>query len=148
SVQGLPSQRKSGTTLGLPLRGSNAQLLAEVDGSTAMAAHAHVSKARRDVAQPPRRDSELLSDQGTLRRRRGNQRQHPHADQPWARLQEHALSTLESETHGRDQHRIRRFSENQEGRVECHFLRILAQSQKNHGWCEGRLQTFLPDSIA
>jgi transposase len=29
---------------------------------------------------------------------------HPHVDQPRARLQEHALSTIESEAHGRHQH--------------------------------------------
>ena len=34
-------------------------------------------------------------------------------------------------THGRDQHRIRRFSENQESRVECHSLRIPAESPKS-----------------
>ena len=37
---------------------------------------------------------------------------------------------LKAQAHGRDQHRIRRFSENQESRVECHLLRILAQSPK------------------
>ena len=112
SVQSLPAQRESGTAVGLPLRGSHAQLPAEVDGSTAVAAPALVSETRRDAAQAPRRNSELLPDQGALRSRRGHQWQHPHADQPRPRLQEHALSATESKAHGRHQHRIRRFSEN------------------------------------
>ena len=49
--------------------------------------------------------------------------------QPRPRLQEHALPPAESKAHGRDQHRIRRFSESQESRVECHFLRIPAESR-------------------
>jgi len=51
-------------------------------GSTAMAAPTLVSETRRDVTQTPRRDSELLSDQSALRRRRSHQWQHPHADHP------------------------------------------------------------------
>ena len=49
-LQSLPAQRESGTTVGLPLRGSDAQLSEEVDGSTAVAAPALVSETRRDVA--------------------------------------------------------------------------------------------------
>ncbi|MGA2411925.1 MAG: hypothetical protein ABSG46_16265, partial [Candidatus Binataceae bacterium] len=41
----------------------------------------------------------------------------------------HALPPIESTAHGRNQHRIRRFSENQESRVECPFLRIPAESR-------------------
>src|SRR5262245_6147201 len=113
--------------MGLPIRGSDAQLSAEVDRSAAVATSALVSETRRDVDQAPRRNSELLPDQGALRSRRGHQWQHPHVDQPGTRLQEHALSTVESEAYGRHEHRIRRFSENQESRVECRFLQIPAQ---------------------
>ena len=42
---------------------------------------------------------------------------------------EHTLPAAESAAHGRHQHRIRRFSESQESRVECHFLRIPAESR-------------------
>ena len=74
SVQGLLAQRKSGKALGLPLRWRHAELPAEVDGSTTMAALALLSEARGHADQPPRRDSELLPDQGSLRRRRSYQR--------------------------------------------------------------------------
>ncbi len=86
SVQSLPAQRKSGTALGLPLRGRHAELPAEVDRSTTMAALALLSEARGHAAQTPRRDSELLPDQGSLRGRRSYHRQHPYVDQPRARL--------------------------------------------------------------
>src|SRR5664279_4883918 len=86
SVQSLPAQRKLGTALGLPLRGRYAELSAEVDGSTAMAAIALLSEARGYAGQTPWRDSELLSDQGSLRGRRSYQRQHPYVDQPRPRL--------------------------------------------------------------
>src|SRR5215467_1709036 len=95
-----------------------------------MAAPALVSETRRDVAQAPRRDSELLSDQSALRRRRSHQWQHPHANKPRTWLQEHALSTIESKANGRHQHRVRRLSQNRESRVECHSLRIPAQGRK------------------
>ena len=39
-----------------------------------------------------------------------------------------SLPAPESEAHGRHQHRIRRFSENQESRVECNVLRIPLKS--------------------
>src|SRR5665213_1064417 len=128
SLQSLSPQRKSGTTVELPVRGSNGQLSAEVDGSTAVAATALVSEARRHADRSYRRNPELLPYQGSLRSRRGDQRQHPNADQPGTRLQEYALSTPESETHGRHKHRIRRDSANQTGRVNCNFLQIPAQS--------------------
>src|SRR4051795_11871909 len=131
SVQGLSAQRKSRTTVELSLRRSDGQLPAQVDGSTAVAAPAFVSEARRDADRSHRRHSELLPHQGPLRRGRGNQRQHPNADQPGARVQEHALSTSEGKTHRGHQYRIRRFSENQKSRVECHFSQILAESPKN-----------------
>src|SRR5665213_1983574 len=108
SLQSLSPQRKSGTTVELPVRGSNGQLSAEVDGSTAVAATALVSEARRHADRSYRRN----------------------ADQPGTRLQEYALSTPESETHGRHKHRIRRVSANQTGRVNCNFLQIPAQSHK------------------
>src|SRR5437763_12086688 len=74
SVQSLLTQRKSGESLGLPLRGRHAELPAEVDRSTTMAAFALLPEARGDAAQTPRWDSELLPDQGSLRRRRSYQR--------------------------------------------------------------------------
>ncbi|MGD1098636.1 MAG: hypothetical protein ABSB35_42495, partial [Bryobacteraceae bacterium] len=43
-----------------------------------------------------------------------------------------ALPPAESTAHSRDQHRIRRFSESQESRVECHLLRIPAESHNFH----------------
>src|ERR1039458_9418666 len=95
-----------------------------------MAAPALVSETRGDITQAPRWNSELLSDQSALRSRRGHQWQHPHADQPRPWLQEHALPTIESKANGRNQHRVRRFSKNREGRVECHSLQIPAQSPK------------------
>src|ERR1039457_4497468 len=75
-------------------------------------------KLADNVTQAPRRDSQLLPNQSTLRSRRGDQRQHPHADQSRTRLQKHPLPSIESQTNRRHQHRIRRFSENHEGRVE------------------------------
>src|SRR5665213_1442828 len=110
SLQSLSPQRKSGTTVELPVRGSNGQLSAEVDGSTAVAATALVSEARRHADRSYRRNPELLPYQGSLRSRRGDQRQHPNADQPGTRLQEYALSTPESETHGRQTPNTSRFS--------------------------------------
>src|ERR1039458_10133038 len=94
-----------------------------------MAAPALVSETRGDITQAPRWNSELLSDQSALRSRRGHQWEHPHADQPRPWLQEHALPTIESKANGRNQHRVRRFSKNREGRVECHSLQIPAQSR-------------------
>jgi transposase len=63
-----------------------------------------VPEARRYVTQAPRRDSQLLPDQSTLRSRRGDQRQHPHAHQSRTRLQKYPLPSIESQTHGRHQH--------------------------------------------
>ena len=45
------------------------------------------------------RNPELLPHQGTLRGSRGDQRQHPHADQPRPGLQEHALHSAQSKAH-------------------------------------------------
>src|SRR5450432_3560935 len=94
-VQSLFAERKSGTALGLPLRGSHAQLPEEVDGPTAVTALAPIAEARRDVAQAPRRNSELLPDQGALWGGRGGQRKHSHVDQPRTRLSESPLSAPE-----------------------------------------------------
>src|SRR5438045_5426316 len=128
-LQSLPAQREPGATLGLPLRGSDPQLPEEMDGPTAVAAPAFLPATRGNVAQAPRRYPELLPDQGALRGRRGYQWQHPDADQSRPRLQEHALSPTQGAAHGRHQHRIPRFFENQKGRVECHYLRIPAESR-------------------
>src|SRR5439155_11420518 len=129
SVQSVHAERKPGTTLGLSLRRGNGQLSGEVDGSTALAAPARIYEARRHVDQAPRRDSELLPHQGALWSRRGRQRQYPHADQPRARLHQHTLPAAESPAHGRHQHGIRGFSEDQESRVECSILLIPAESR-------------------
>ena len=45
-LQGIPAQRESGTTVGLPIRGSYAQLSVEMDGSTTVATPALVPEAR------------------------------------------------------------------------------------------------------
>src|SRR5580693_4032616 len=100
-----------------------------MDGSTAVAALTRLSEARRDAAQTPPGNLELLPHPSSLRCCGGDQRQHPYADQPRTRLYEHALPATESSTHGRDQHRICRFSENQESRVECQFSPIPAESR-------------------
>ena len=50
-LQGLPAQRESGAAVELPLRGGHAQLPAEVDGSTEVAAAGAVRETRRDAAR-------------------------------------------------------------------------------------------------
>src|SRR3954471_1640261 len=99
-VQSLHAQREPGKTLGLSLRTGNGQLPGEVDGSTAVAALALVSETRRDGDQAPGRHSKLLSDQGTLRGRRGGQRKYSHADQSRPRLSESPLPATEGQADG------------------------------------------------
>jgi hypothetical protein len=127
-VQSLHAQGESGKTLGLSLRRGHGQLLGKVDGSTTVAALALVPEARWNVAQASGWHAELLPDQSALRSSRGHQQQHPHADQPRTRLQEHALTAIEGQAYGDDEHRARRRSENSEGRVECSLSRIPAES--------------------
>src|SRR5580704_5765119 len=69
-VQSLSAQRKLGETLGLSLRRRDAQLPAEMDGSTEMATAETVRRTRRHAAEASGRDLELLPDQGALRRGR------------------------------------------------------------------------------
>src|SRR2546428_6499995 len=104
-LQGLPAERKPGETVGLPLRRSHAQLLAEVDRSTEVAAAEAVREARRDAAEAPGRHCELLPDQGPLWSRGGRQREHSHADRSGTRLQELAVSPPEGQANGRSEHR-------------------------------------------
>src|ERR1700736_3934238 len=128
-LQGLPAQGKSRTTVGLPLRRSDAQLSAEVDRSVAVAAAAIVSETGRDVAQAPRRNPELLPDQGPLWGSRGGEREHSHVDQPRARVSESPLPATEGQAHGRGQHRIHRGSHGQASSLKWPIGRILAQSR-------------------
>ena len=51
--------------------------ISEVDRATAVAAAELVSETGPDAAEPPRRNPELLPDQGAFRSRRSRQRQHP-----------------------------------------------------------------------
>src|SRR6516162_6798100 len=131
SVQSLHAQGEPGTALGLSLRRSDDQVSGTVDGSTAVAALAFVSEARRDVDQAPGRHFELLSDQGPLRGGRGSQRKHSHADQPWARLSESPLPAPKGQADGRDQHRIYCCAHVQESRLKWPIRQILAQRRKS-----------------
>ena len=54
-LQSLPAEREPGEAVGLPLRRGHAQLSAEVDGSTEVAATDAVRETRRDVAEAPGR---------------------------------------------------------------------------------------------
>ena len=70
-----------------------------------------LSEARRDATQTPRWDLNYCRTRvrfGVVEAINGNIRD---ADQPRPLLYEHALPPIESTAHGRDQHRIRRFSE-------------------------------------
>src|SRR5215831_4983706 len=64
-VESLPAQGKLGAAMELRLRGRDAELPAEVDRPIALAAPGAVSKAGPNAARPPRRDPELLPDQGS-----------------------------------------------------------------------------------
>jgi transposase len=72
--------------LGLSLRGRDAQLPAEVDGSTEVATADAVRGTRRHAGEAFGGNLELLPNQGSLRRRRGTQWKHSDAHQPWPRL--------------------------------------------------------------
>ena len=89
-------------------------------------------RTRRDVAEAPGWDCELLPDQGSLWSGRGRQRQHSHADQPRARLQEPALPAVEGQADGRDQHRIHPGLQREESRVKCHLLTNSRSEPKIH----------------
>src|SRR5271166_2716527 len=66
-LQSLPIEGKPGEAVGLSLRRGHAQLPAEVDGSTEVAAAEAVRGTRRNVAKTPGRHCELLPHQGALR---------------------------------------------------------------------------------
>src|SRR6202167_6523754 len=85
-VPSLPSQRKLGEALGLPLRRRDAQLPAQVDGPTEVATANAVRRTRRHAGEASGGDLELLPDQGSLRRGRGAQWKHSDANQSWSRL--------------------------------------------------------------
>src|ERR1700686_1234585 len=102
-LQSLSVERKPGEAVGLPLRRGHAQLPAEVDGSTEVAAAEAVRGTRRDVAETPEWHCELLPDQGALRCRGSGQRKHSHDDQPRPRLPEPAIPALKGQAAGGDQ---------------------------------------------
>src|ERR1700686_1900692 len=85
-LQSLSVERKPGEAVGLPLRRGHAQLPAEVDGSTEVAAAEALRGTRRDVAEAPGWHFELLPDQGALWSGRSRQRKQPHVDQPGGRV--------------------------------------------------------------
>src|ERR1700691_1739345 len=127
-VQSLHAQGEPGKTLGLSLRRGHGQLSRKVDGSIAVAALTPISETRRDVNQAPGRHFELLSDQGSLRRSRGGEREYSHVDQSRPRLSESRLPAVEGQADGRDKRRIHRRSHPQESSLKWPICRILAQS--------------------
>src|SRR5580658_7247925 len=129
-VQSLHAQGEPGKTLGLSLRRGHGQLSRKVDGSIAVAALTPISETRRDVNQAPGRHFELLSDQGSLRRSRGGEREYSHVDQSRPRLSESRLPAVEGQADGRDKRRIHRRSHPQESSLKWPICRILAQSLK------------------
>src|SRR5580693_6410542 len=129
-VQSLHAQGEPGKTLGLSLRRGHGQLSRKVDGSIAVAALTPISETRRDVNQAPGRHFELLSDQGSLRRSRGGEREYSHVDQSRPRLSESRLPAVEGQADGRDKRRIHRRSHPQESSLKWPICRILAQSPK------------------
>src|ERR1700683_4789756 len=129
-VQSLHAQGEPGKTLGLSLRRGHGQLSRKVDGSIAVAALTPISETRRDVNQAPGRHFELLSDQGSLRRSRGGEREYSHVDQSRPRLSESRLPAVEGQADGRDKRRIHRRSHPQESSLKWPICRILAQSHK------------------
>src|ERR1700730_17423414 len=70
-VQGLHYQRGLGEALGLSLRRRDAQLPAEMDGPTEVAAAHSLRGTRRHAGKASGGDLELLPDQSSLRRGRG-----------------------------------------------------------------------------
>src|ERR1700683_3406696 len=128
-VQSLHAQGEPGKTLGLSLRRGHGQLSRKVDGSIAVAALTPISETRRDVNQAPGRHFELLSDQGSLRRSRGGEREYSHVDQSRPRLSESRLPAVEGQADGRDKRRIHRRSHPQESSLKWPICRILAQSR-------------------
>src|ERR1700691_4576248 len=131
-VQSLHAQGEPGKTLGLSLRRGHGQLSRKVDGSIAVAALTPISETRRDVNQAPGRHFELLSDQGSLRRSRGGEREYSHVDQSRPRLSESRLPAVEGQADGRDKRRIHRRSHPQESSLKWPICRILAQSRKKN----------------
>src|ERR1017187_10342689 len=113
-LQSLPAEREPGEAVELPVSRGHAQLPAEVDGSTEMAATGAVRETGRDVTEACGRDRELLRDQGSLRGCGSPQWQHSHADQPRTGLSESSLSTAEGQATGSQQHRIHRTHQREE----------------------------------
>src|ERR1039457_5912862 len=121
-VQSLPVEREPGAAMAIPLPGGDAQLPEQVDRPTEVAAVGSVRETRGDAAETRGWHCQLLRDQSPLRRSRGRQWKHPHADQPWPRLQEPALSAAEGQADGRDEPRIHRPPQNEGSRVKWHLL--------------------------
>src|ERR1039458_447649 len=76
SVQGLSTQRESRRAMGLQISRGHAELSRAVDGPTEMAAVGAVCGVGRHAAQTPRRYSELLPHEGTLRSGGSGEREH------------------------------------------------------------------------
>src|ERR1035441_10632779 len=131
-LQSLPAERKPGETVELPLSRGHAQLPAEVDGSTEVAATEAVREAGRDVAEALGRDCELLRNQGSLRGCGSPQWKHSHADQPRTGLSEPSLFAAEGQAAGREQHRIHRAHHREESRVKWPSLTNSCSEPKLH----------------
>ena len=117
-LQSLPAKREPGEIVDLPVSRGHAQLPAEVDGSTEVAATEAVRETGRDVAEARGRDCELLRNQGSLRGCGSPQWKHSHADQPRTGLSEPSLSTAEGQAAGGEQHRIHRTHQRAESSVK------------------------------
>src|ERR1019366_5686163 len=121
-LQSLPTEREPGETVELPVSRGHAQLPAEVDRSTEVAATEAVRETGRDVTEARGRDCELLRNQGSLRGCGSPQWQYSHADQPRTGLSEPSLSTAEGQATGGEQHRIHRTHQREESRVKWRSL--------------------------
>src|ERR1039457_1974806 len=81
SVQGLSTQREPSRAMGLQISRGHAELSRAVDGPTEMAAVGAVRGVGRHAAQTPRRYSELLPHEGTLRSGGSGEREHSRSEE-------------------------------------------------------------------
>ncbi len=103
-LQGLPAQRELGATLwDYRYEGAMFNYLQKWMDQLEVAAIDSFRETGRHAAEAPGGHSELLPDQGSFRGGRGRQWKHSHANQPWPRLQEPAISATEGQADGRDQ---------------------------------------------
>src|ERR1035437_5420549 len=133
-LQGLPAERELREAVELPLSRGHAQLPEPMDGPTEVAAAGSVRATRGDAPEALGRHCQLLRDQSSLWRSRGRQWEYSHADQPWPRLQEPAVSAAEGQADCGDECRIHRTSQPEESRVKWHLLQSLAQSPKTESF--------------